>query len=85
MLYSVGEGARAGQRISPLASITIPGLAEKMIPILLHSEMDSLSLRNNLAAWEHGLAITEIHREEARFAARAYLKFARRHFNSRTN
>lgn len=81
MLYSAEEAAHAGKRIFSLASASAPELAEKLIPFHLRSEADFLPLRNKLVAWERDLKLTEVHREEAQFAARACVEFARRHFN----
>lgn len=75
MLYSIEEGARAGRRMSRLA----PGFDDGMKHVLGGFRMDFAVLQSNLTEWEDGLVLTETHRDEAQFAARACLEFARRH------
>lgn len=82
MLYSMEQAARAGYKITSLASSSVLDPAKHWNQIPRSFEIDSPSLRDNLAAWELGLALTEIYRDEAQFAERACIEFVRRHFRS---
>lgn len=82
MLYSIEEGARAGRRMSRLASsYNVLVLENERLPVPSHAGMESPSQCNRLDSWESDLSLTEIHRDEVQFAARACVEFARRHFS----
>lgn len=72
MLFSLAEGARAARRTAKIAAREFKGISTPPV--------HQANLRQSLVDWVNGLELSQDDKDEATFAAKACVAFARRHF-----
>ncbi len=80
MLFAVGEGIRAARRMAKMASRSMPEISEGGQSSARYRIAGSNALRRDLVKWVDSLNLSQAEKDEARFAAKACVEFARRHF-----
>lgn len=85
MLFSLSEGTRAAQRTSSKAICAGPDELALMFQSNQLPSAHQNVVRDSLVGWVNGLSLSEGEMDEALFAAKACVEFARRHFSEKTD
>ena len=82
MLFALGEGVRAARRMAKMATRSPSGISEGGRTFAKYRITGSNALRSDLVKWVDSLELSQGDKDEARFAAKACVEFARRHFQA---